>query len=144
MLLAGIGTGPLFQTPLIGTRNNPHIIVHDTHPNYFSSAGGDAITGYGDLDVSNPDSFVDAKYSSLDSTTFGFLRQIGGTLGISIGGAIYGSGLRARLPHIEGYSPNSGFGMTDDVQRLIDIQVRDSMLCFELVLTAHIAGVRQG
>jgi len=93
-----------------------------------SSAGVNAIEGHGDLNVSNPNSFVNPKSSPIGRSTFGLLRQIGGTLGISIGGAIYASGLRARLPQIEGYTPNTGFVMTNDLRGLIDIQVRDSRL----------------
>jgi hypothetical protein len=78
--------------------------------------------------VNNPHSFTNPKHSPIDRSTFGLLRQIGGTLGISIGGAIYASGLRARLPQIEGYTPNTGFGLTNDFRGLADIQVRDLKL----------------
>jgi len=58
------------------------------------------------------------------------LRFLGGTIGISVGQAIYESGLRARLPSIQGYNPGQS-GMTNDVRSLINIEpesVRDQVL----------------
>ncbi|PVF96646.1 MFS general substrate transporter [Serendipita vermifera] len=49
------------------------------------------------------------------------LRFLGGTIGISIGDAIYESGLRHRLPRIQGYNPG-GEGMTNNIQGLKNIQ----------------------
>lgn len=94
----------------------------------FSSTGVDAIEGHGDGNVSNPNLFVNPNVHPFCRSTYGLLRQIGGTLGISIGGAIYASGLRARLPNIEGYTPDTGFGMTNDLRGLTDIQVRHLQL----------------
>ncbi len=58
------------------------------------------------------------------TATFGLLRTIGGTIGISIGDAILGSELRRRLPKIQGFvtGPN-GAGLTNNVKGLSQIQV---------------------
>ncbi|PVF96665.1 MFS general substrate transporter [Serendipita vermifera] len=49
------------------------------------------------------------------------LRFLGGTIGISVGDAVYESGLRHRLPRIQGYSPGEA-GMTNNLQSLRNIQ----------------------
>lgn len=70
------------------------------------------------------------KDMATSTSTMTLLRFIGGTIGISVGDAIYEAGLRHRLPRIQGYNPGS-VGMTNDLRTLQDIQpvaVRDQVL----------------
>ncbi|KAG8843175.1 hypothetical protein FRB91_003551, partial [Serendipita sp. 411] len=53
------------------------------------------------------------KDMATSTSTMALLRFLGGTVGISIGSAVYQSGLRKRLPRIEGYHPST-YGMTND------------------------------
>jgi len=86
LLIAGIGTGCLFQTPLIG------------------------------LQAAMP-----IQDMPLTTTTFGLLRTLGGTIGISIGGAIYSSFLKQRLSKISGFTISDN-QLTDNVRGLEHIQ----------------------
>jgi hypothetical protein len=88
LLVVGIGTGFLFQPPLIA------------------------------LQAAMP---LDAMATS--TATFGLVRTLGGTIGISIGDAILGSQLRKRLSRISGYSPSTGGGLTNDVRSLSRLEV---------------------
>ncbi|KAG9020226.1 hypothetical protein FS842_007506, partial [Serendipita sp. 407] len=66
------------------------------------------------------------------TSTLALVRFLGGTIGISVGNTIYQSGLRHRLPKIQGYHPVGGnYGMTNDVRQLIKIEppeVREQVL----------------
>ncbi|KAG8750054.1 hypothetical protein FRC14_000846 [Serendipita sp. 396] len=66
------------------------------------------------------------------TSTLALVRFLGGTIGISVGNTIYQSGLRHRLPKIQGYNPVGGnYGMTNDVRQLIKIEpleVREQVL----------------
>ncbi|EIW79090.1 MFS general substrate transporter [Coniophora puteana RWD-64-598 SS2] len=50
------------------------------------------------------------------------VRVLGGTVGISMGGAIYASELRRRLPGIAGYDPSTGYADTNNLAGLVQIQ----------------------
>ncbi|CAG7851758.1 Uncharacterized MFS-type transporter C1399.02 [Serendipita indica DSM 11827] len=70
------------------------------------------------------------KDMATSTSTLSLLRFLGGTIGLSVGNAVYQSGLRRRLPRIEGYNPGS-YGMTNNVQGLHEIQppeLRDQVL----------------
>ncbi|TFK50442.1 MFS general substrate transporter [Heliocybe sulcata] len=59
---------------------------------------------------------------AMSTATFNLLRTLGGTIGISIGDAIYATDLQRRLRSIPGYHPSTGFGVTNDVRGLKNIQ----------------------
>ncbi|KAF8969828.1 major facilitator superfamily domain-containing protein [Flammula alnicola] len=86
-LIAAIGLGCLFQTPLIGIQ-----------------------------------AAMPIKDMATSTATFGFIRTLGGTVGISIGQAIYTSFLRQKLAHIPNLtldtSPNA---LSQSVRHLKDI-----------------------
>lgn len=94
-IVVAIGTGSLFQVPLIG------------------------------LQASMP-----MKEMQTATATLGLSRQLGSTIGISIGGTIYASILRRMLSTIPGYSiPNSS--SSENVAGLTQIQppeLRDRVL----------------
>ncbi|KZS98567.1 MFS general substrate transporter [Sistotremastrum niveocremeum HHB9708] len=56
------------------------------------------------------------------TATFGLVRTLGGTIGISIGDAIFASQLRRRLPQISGYHADTGAGLTNNIRGLNLIQ----------------------
>jgi len=89
LIVPAIGTGCLFQTPLIGIQ-----------------------------------AAMPVKDMATATATLGLLRQIGGTVGISAGGAVYISFLRRRINKIEGYNasgiPNSA--LVNNVGSLAGIQ----------------------
>ncbi|KAF8873113.1 MFS general substrate transporter [Infundibulicybe gibba] len=65
------------------------------------------------------------------TSAYNLLRNLGGTMGISIGGAIYTSEVQKQLSRIQGYHPATGFQLTNDVRGLSQIQpleIRDSVL----------------
>jgi len=64
------------------------------------------------------------------TSTVGLIRSIGGTTGIAIGGSIFASLLKRRLPAIAGYAPKTA-NLTSDVTGLAQImplEVRDQVL----------------
>lgn len=70
------------------------------------------------------------KDMATSTSTMAVLRFLGGTIGISVGQAVYESGLRARLPAIQGYNPERS-GMTNDLRGLVNIEpesVRNDVL----------------
>ncbi|KZT58573.1 MFS general substrate transporter [Calocera cornea HHB12733] len=87
LLVAAIGTGCLFQPPLIG------------------------------LQAAMP-----IKDMATSTSTFGLLRTLGGTIGISIGGAIYQSEVQRRAAQVPGWTPPSQADLTSNVRQLSDIQ----------------------
>ncbi|KAL0948170.1 hypothetical protein HGRIS_010782 [Hohenbuehelia grisea] len=65
------------------------------------------------------------------TAVYNLLRLLGGTVGISIGGAVYSSEVERRLAGIPGYHPATGFQLTNDVRGLVNIQppeTRDAVL----------------
>jgi len=56
------------------------------------------------------------------TATFGLMRTIGGTIGISVGDAIFSSELTRRLPKIQGFDASTGAGLTNNIQGLSHIQ----------------------
>ncbi|KIO29863.1 hypothetical protein M407DRAFT_160822 [Tulasnella calospora MUT 4182] len=68
LMVAAMGTGCLFQTPLMGMQ-----------------------------------AAMPQKDMATATSTFGLMRQIGGTVGISASGSVYVSFLRRRLDDIQGY-----------------------------------------
>jgi len=56
------------------------------------------------------------------TATLGLMRTLGGTIGISIGDAIFSSELRRRLPKIRGFSASTGSGLTNTIRGLSQIQ----------------------
>lgn len=90
LLVAAVGCGCLFQTPLIGTRKLNYSTPLANLP-YLPG-----------LQAAMP-----AKDMATATATLGLLRTIGGTVGISAGGAIYISFLRRRLDKISGYDAAS-------------------------------------
>ncbi|KZO93352.1 MFS general substrate transporter [Calocera viscosa TUFC12733] len=96
LLVAAIGTGCLFQPPLIG------------------------------LQAAMP-----IKDMATSTATFGLLRTLGGTIGVSIGGAIYQSEVQRRAAAVPGWTPPSQSQLTSNVRQLSDIQpesLRDAVL----------------
>ncbi|KAG9040472.1 hypothetical protein FS837_000569, partial [Tulasnella sp. UAMH 9824] len=98
LIVAAMGTGCLFQTPLMG------------------------------LQAAMPQ-----KDIATVTSTFGLVRQLGGTIGISAGGSVYVSFLRHRLDEIQGFDasriPNSQ--LINSVGLLHSIQpdsVRDQVI----------------
>ncbi|KDQ16128.1 hypothetical protein BOTBODRAFT_107517 [Botryobasidium botryosum FD-172 SS1] len=85
LLIAGVGVGCLFQTPLIG------------------------------LQAAMP-----IQDMPLTTTTFGLLRTLGGTIGISIGQAIYTSFIKRRIAKINGFTISQS-QLTGDVHGLSQI-----------------------
>ncbi|KIO29864.1 hypothetical protein M407DRAFT_20934 [Tulasnella calospora MUT 4182] len=89
LIVAAIGTGCLFQTPLMGIQ-----------------------------------AAMPQKDMATVTSTFGLLRQIGGTIGISASGSVYVSFLRRRLDDIQGFDasriPNgqliNGVGSLHNIQ----------------------------
>lgn len=66
-----------------------------------------------------------SRYRNPDRTLIcsRILRTLGGTIGISLGGAIYASELRRKLPTIPGYSPSASYQDTSNLAGLVHIQV---------------------
>jgi MFS family permease len=86
-LLAAIGVGCLFQTPLIA------------------------------LQAAMP-----IKDMATSTATFGFLRTMGGTVGISIGQAIFSSVLQNKIKNIAGFTLNTSPGaLSENVRHLKNI-----------------------
>ncbi|KAF8892484.1 MFS amino acid permease [Infundibulicybe gibba] len=86
-LIASIGIGCLFQTPLIG------------------------------LQAAMP-----LKDMATSTATFGFIRTLGGTVGISVGQAIFSSTLRKKIAHIPNLAlDTSPAALSESVRRLKDL-----------------------
>ncbi|EJU00412.1 MFS amino acid permease [Dacryopinax primogenitus] len=71
------------------------------------------------------------KDMATSTATFGLLRTLGGTIGISIGGAIYQSEVSRRASSIPGWTPPPQSQLTSDVRALSLIQpeaLRDQVL----------------
>ncbi|KAF8485604.1 major facilitator superfamily domain-containing protein [Gautieria morchelliformis] len=86
-LIAALGTGGLFQTPLIG------------------------------LQAAMP-----LKDMATSTATFVLLRTLGGTVGISVGQAIWSSEVRKRIVNIPNYRPDTSAGaLTQSVTQLKNI-----------------------
>lgn len=64
------------------------------------------------------------KDMATSSATLALLRSIGGTVGISVVGAIYANRLESGLAGIQGYSVPAGAAAVGDVQGLTKIEVR--------------------
>ncbi|KZT58571.1 MFS general substrate transporter [Calocera cornea HHB12733] len=62
------------------------------------------------------------KDMATSTATYGLLRSLGGTIGISIGGAIYQSEVRRRVSQVPGWTPPLGADLTSNVRQLSDIQ----------------------
>ncbi|ORY90627.1 MFS amino acid permease [Leucosporidium creatinivorum] len=56
------------------------------------------------------------------TSTVGLFRSMGGTIGISVGGAIYASELKNRLAGISGYATEAAVATSGNVKGLVDIQ----------------------
>jgi hypothetical protein len=67
------------------------------------------------------------------TASFGFVRSLGGTIGINIGGAIFSSQVTQRLSAIVGYSPPAGSSITGAVAngsltQIVPVEVRNEVL----------------
>ncbi|KAB5590111.1 MFS transporter [Ceratobasidium theobromae] len=103
LAVAALGVGCLFQTPLIG--------LHAAMPLKVSP-----IT-YFQTQAEHKQDMATA------TSTFGLIRTLGGTIGISIGGAIYASEVKRRLAGVSGFSENlDQSDLQGNIHRLKDIQ----------------------
>ncbi|KZT58572.1 MFS general substrate transporter [Calocera cornea HHB12733] len=62
------------------------------------------------------------KDMATSTSTLGLLRTLGGTIGISIGGAIYQSEVQRRAAQVPGWTPPSRADLTSNVRQLSNIQ----------------------
>ncbi|KZP30714.1 MFS general substrate transporter [Athelia psychrophila] len=62
------------------------------------------------------------KDMATSTSAYILVRALGGTIGISVGGAIYASELARKLPQIPGYSPTGSYADTSNLSGLIHIQ----------------------
>ncbi|KAF7970050.1 hypothetical protein HWV62_25286 [Athelia sp. TMB] len=62
------------------------------------------------------------KDMATSTSAYILVRALGGTIGISIGGAIYASELQHKLPQISGYSPTGSYTDTSNLSGLIHIE----------------------
>lgn len=76
-------------------------------------------------------SAVSVSQMATTTSCFGLIRTLGGTIGISVGGAIYSSELTRRLSGIQGYAAQTGAELSGNVSGLINIEpvaVREQVL----------------
>lgn len=111
LTVAAIGTGCLFQPPLIG---KPHLYSATwLCLNLVASSG---------LQAAMP-----IKDMATTTAAFGFTRSLAGTIGISVGNAIYSSELQKRLqkiPNVESFRQGRSLQqLANDVKGLTQIQV---------------------
>ena len=76
-------------------------------------------------------SAVSVSQMATTTSCFGLVRTLGGTIGISVGGAIYSSELSRRLRGIANYTPQTGAELSGNVSGLVNIEpveIREQVL----------------
>jgi hypothetical protein len=75
------------------------------------------------------------------TATLGLMRTLGGTIGISIGDAIFSSELTKRLSNIQGFDASTGAGLTNNIQGLSHIQVSCLFHMFRRVVELELSSL---
>jgi hypothetical protein len=57
------------------------------------------------------------------TVALGLMRQLGATIGITLGDTIFTTELAKRLPKVQGYDASFGFKLTNDITSLSHIEV---------------------
>ena len=66
-----------------------------------------------------------ARDMATSTATLGLLRQLGATIGVSVGQAIWSSQLRQRIVHIPGFDiDTSAAALTDSIRLINSLEVR--------------------